>query len=288
MNAEREPGREISIEIPNRIWPMDKSSYNENFGNGVYGNHHLQRFKWLSRNVSSIFPDGVSISVLEVGCYDGKTFDFLPVDVHRYVGFDAGWGDGLDLARRRFAERDDYKFVQSVDASDIANTSGRFDLIICMETFEHIAPSKVGSYISAFAAKLEGLLLVTVPNEKGLPLLFKTVGAKILGKSRDSYGVLEFANALLGRMELVPRSDHKGFDYATLADSLRASFKYVLVEGVSPAQLPPQLSLTVGMIASHKLLPPGHGVDSVASLGTDRQARSEKGCRRPLESLTDH
>src|SRR6266699_1107713 len=173
------------MEISNQTSPIEKSPYNENFGAGLYGRHHIQRFNWLSKNIASMFAESSSISVLEVGCFDGKTLDFLPVDVHRYVGFDAGWGDGLDLARRRFANCDNYQFHQSVEPSDIANTSGRFDLIICMETLEHISPSKVGSYISAFAAKLEGFLLVTVPNERGLPLLFKTVGAKLLGKSRD-------------------------------------------------------------------------------------------------------
>jgi len=268
------------MEIPSQIWPMDKSSYNENFGSGLYGRHHIQRFKWLSKNIALMFPGRSSISVLEVGCYDGKTLDFVPVDIHRYVGFDAGWGDGLDLARRRFANCDSYKFHQSVEPSDIANTPGRFDLIICMETFEHITPSKVGSYISAFAEKLQGFLLVTVPNEKGLPLLFKTVGAKLLGKCRDSYGASEFANAFLGRMEFVPRSDHKGFDYAALAKSLRGSFKHAQMEGVSPTKLPPQLSLTIGMIASHKPLPLGH---AVASVGIDGQSMSKRRCSQPAE-----
>jgi 2-polyprenyl-3-methyl-5-hydroxy-6-metoxy-1,4-benzoquinol methylase len=265
------------MEIPNQTWPMEKSSYNENFGGGLYGRHHVQRFRWLSKNIASIFPERSSISVLEVGCYDGKTLEFVPVDVHRYVGFDAGWGGGLDLARRRFATRGNYKFHQSVEPSDIANTPGHFDLIICMETFEHISPSKVGSYISAFAEKLEGFLLVTVPNEQGLPLLVKTVGAKLLGKSRDSYDASEFANAFLGRMEYVPRSDHKGFDYTALAKSLGGSFQHVKVEGVSPTKFPPQLSLTIGMIASHTLLPPAH---AVASVGIDGQSMSKKGVAR--------
>jgi 2-polyprenyl-3-methyl-5-hydroxy-6-metoxy-1,4-benzoquinol methylase len=241
---------------------MEKPSYNENFAAGLYGRHHTERFKWLNKTSASMFSERSSISVLEVGCYDGKTLDFVPVAVHRYVGFDAGWEDGLDLALQRFANRDNYKFHQSVEPSDIANTPGRFDLIICMETFEHISPSKVGSYISAFAAKLDGFLVVTVPNEQGLPLLFKTVGAKLLGKSRDSYGASEFANAFLGRMESVPRSNHKGFDYMALAESLRRSFKHVQVEGVSPAKFPQQLSLTIGIIASHTPLPHAHSVAS--------------------------
>jgi len=239
---------------------MENTSYNENFGAGLFGRHHTQRFKWLKKNIASMFSERSSISVLEVGCYDGKTLDFVPVDVHRYVGFDAGWGGGLDLAHQRFANRNNCKFHQSVEPSDIANTPGRFDLIICMETFEHISPSKAGSYISAFAAKLEGFLLVTVPNEQGLPLLFKTVGANLLGKNRDSYGVSEFTNAFFGRMEHVPRSNHKGFDYTALANSIRGSLKHVQVESVSPTKFPERLSLTIGMIASHRPLPLAYAV----------------------------
>ena len=226
------------------------------FGTGLYGRHHIQRFAWLSRKIASLAQGNSSISILEVGCHDAKTLDFVPVKVHRYLGFDAGWEGGLETARRRFGNIKGYSFQQSVDPADVVGIREKFDFIICMETLEHIKPSKVESYLSTFADKLDGFLLVTVPNEKGLPLLCKTLGARLLGWRRtESYTVSELAKAVCGRMDRVPRVEHKGFDYASLAKSLKRYFRCVRLEGIAFAKLPVQLSLTVGIVASQKPIP---------------------------------
>jgi len=49
-----------------------------------------------------------------------------------------------------------------------------------METLEHLDQPVVEGYIRAFAEKVNGRLLITVPNEKGFALLVKGVGSKIL------------------------------------------------------------------------------------------------------------
>jgi len=45
-----------------------------------------------------------------------------------------------------------------------------------METLEHIEPPMVELYLKAFSEKPDGYLLITVPDEKGLALLFKALG----------------------------------------------------------------------------------------------------------------
>jgi hypothetical protein len=137
---------------------------------------------------------------------------------------------------------------------DMATLSEKFDIGICMETFEYISSSKIEAYMIAFAEKVEGTLITTMPNEKGLPLLVKAVGAKISGIQRSSYTMAEFLNAVAGRMDRVPRGlrGRKGFDYAYLASLARRHFRYVHLEGVGFPHLPLIFNLNVGMIASQK------------------------------------
>jgi 2-polyprenyl-3-methyl-5-hydroxy-6-metoxy-1,4-benzoquinol methylase len=209
----------------------------------------------LQRKISTL-ADTTDISVLEVGCHDGRALSYIPRRVQRYAGFDAGWGGGLERGRQRFAAEQNYSFTESTNPRDVHSLAEKFDFIICMETLEHLDTAVVELYVQAFAAKLEGFLLITVPNEKGIPFLVKATGARVLGIERYyPYTAAEFFWAVLGRLQQVRRIEHKGFDYARLVSLIRERFKYVSVEGISPLRLPPSLSLTIGIVASQKPIP---------------------------------
>jgi 2-polyprenyl-3-methyl-5-hydroxy-6-metoxy-1,4-benzoquinol methylase len=131
-----------------------------------------------------------------------------------------------------------------------------FDFIICMETLEHLDTPVVEQYVQAFRAKLRGYLLITVPNEKGIPFLVKATGARVLGVERYyPYTAAEFFWAVLGRLQRIRRIEHKGFDYARLVSLIQKHFQYVSVDGISPLRLPPSLSLTIGIVASPRPIP---------------------------------
>ena len=222
------------------------------FGKGIYARHHLGRFEWLRRKFDAL-AGKAEISVLEVGCHDGRALHYIPCRVRRYAGFDAGWGGGLERGRQKFAAEKDYTFTESTQPCDVASLAEKFDFIICMETLEHLDQPAVEGYIQAFASKLTGCLLVTVPNEKGLPFLVKATGARVLNVERYyPYTTAEFFWAVLGRLEHVRRIEHKGFDYTRLVGLIRQHFAHVKVEGISPLRLPPPLSLTIGIVASHR------------------------------------
>ena len=152
-----------------------KLSYNARlFGQGQYGAHHRSRFQWLRQRLESLGLAGAS--VVELGCFDAKTIDWLPFDVTRYVGLDAGWESdadeqcptGLAAAQVRFRDDSRFQLIRSTDPVDLAELPEKFDIGICMETLEHIPPGQVDAYLSAFAARLSGPLFVTVPNEMGM------------------------------------------------------------------------------------------------------------------------
>ena len=222
----------------------------ELFGKGLYARHHLARFEWLGRKVEAL-ADAAEISVLEVGCHDGRALSYIPRRVRRYAGFDAGWGGGLERGRERFATEQNYSFIESTNPRDVESFTEKFDFIICMETLEHLDTAVLEQYVHAFAAKLRGFLLITVPNEKGIPFLVKATGSRVLGIERYyPYTTAEFFWAVLGRLNRVRRIEHKGFDYARLVSLIRNLFQSVSVEGISPLRLPPSLSLTIGIVAS--------------------------------------
>jgi hypothetical protein len=228
------------------------------FGAGLYGSHHRARFDWL-RKKAAMLPFS-RISVLELGCFDAKSLDYLPSTIDRYVGLDAGWESGvrngvcygLAAAEARYAGNARYQFITSTSPRDLVGLSETFDIGISMETFEHIPPEQIDEYLSAIAGRLRGPLFITVPNEKGLSLLFKNTAALVLRTKRDSYTAKEFIHAVCGRLDRVERDQHKGFDYRALSKSLQKHFDAVTVEGIGFGRLPPSLQLTVGIVAQSR------------------------------------
>lgn len=242
--------------------PRSKGSSRLGFFKALYTFHHAHRFEWLRRKLSSLPKE--SISVLELGCADARSLDYVPRHVNRYYGLDAGWRSGvrdgqafgLEAAKRRFADRKAFTFRQSTHHSDLGVIQGKFDVEIVLETFEYLEVRQLESYIELLARKLEngGNLLSTMPNEKGLPLLVKALGARLSGVPRSEYTSAEFFNALLGRLDRVPRCERgrKGFDYEKVANIARKYFPFVHLEPVGGGGLLPRtLSPNIGLIASH-------------------------------------
>src|SRR6267142_3986212 len=104
--------------------------YNERlFSGGLRSRLHFARFHWIRGELERL---GVKPTrVLELGCYDGRALDFIP-SPQRYVGMDANWEGGLDLARvhRRM---EGYDFIEVRCPSDIQLRES-FDLALSLET----------------------------------------------------------------------------------------------------------------------------------------------------------
>ena len=225
-----------------------------------YSRHHAQRFEWMSKQIAS--RQKQSISILELGCYDARSLRSVPVNVHRYMGLDAGWQSGwngetpygLEAGRIRFKDNENFEVRTSNSPRDIEQLTETFDVALVLETFEYLDPAALEPYIAALAGKVrdDGFLLTTMPNEKGIPLLVKALAAKLAGIRRSEYSAKQFINALMGRMDRVPRGirGRKGFDYSQVAGILAKYFSLLTLEGVGLLKLPPHLSTNIGIIAS--------------------------------------
>ncbi len=230
----------------------DGFGYNERlFSGGLRSKLHFARFNWFLSQVTK--RKCLTESVLELGCYDGKLIDFLPVKPVRYVGFDANWEAGLDIARSRWAGAPNISFYEAATPDEmILNTDDVFNVAVAMETLEHIPPQMVDGYLRRIAEHLEGYFFVTVPNEKGIVFLTKWLAKRILSKDTNHYTYTELVNATRGRMDLVARLEHKGFDYDSLVKNIEVYFDVIEIGGIPLGFLPHSLCFGIGIIAKSK------------------------------------
>lgn len=231
----------------------DGFGYNERlFSGGLRTWFHTARFKWVSEKLYQY--ECPARHVLELGCFDGKIIEYLAQTPDRYVGYDANWENGLDLAQRKYAEQPSFRFKLARSASDIDLREDEiFDLALSMETLEHIDDDNiVSAYLERISKHLHGHLLITVPNEKGIVFATKHLTKSLLSKDAERYTVSEFFNAVGGRMNRVTRLQHKGFDYAHLIDLVEMHFEIVEVSGHPFPFLPPSMCFGIGIVARTK------------------------------------
>ncbi len=229
---------------------MAVKSYNDRlFSRGLRGYIHLARFRWLERCIHrlGLRPE----RVIELGCYDGRAIEWLGSAPRAYLGLDANWEGGIDLARDKYKTHENYSFQTCHSADDIrVGSPGIFDTFISLETLEHVSPPLVEPYLERISSLLDGHVFVTVPNEKGLVFLFK-YAIKKLFRIRDAraYSLRDVVHLTLGQTDKVERNEHRGFDYSSLIDLMSKYFDIIRVEGVQTRVLPPSLNVNVGIVA---------------------------------------
>ena len=227
-------------------------SYNERlFDGGIRGALHNGRYRWVERELRKLDID--YSSVFELGCYDGKLIKWLPNPAIRYLGVDANWDDGLEIARKTYGHiNQDYRFIESASIDSLPSKVDEFDLSFCMETLEHIAPAAVDSYLERMALVTKQYAFITVPNEIGIVFLLKTIAKAAIGCSR-SYTPAELYNHAMGRTHKVTlpngKGGHKGFGYHELIEQVSQYFEIHKACGNPFGVLPPYLNFGVGIIA---------------------------------------
>jgi 2-polyprenyl-3-methyl-5-hydroxy-6-metoxy-1,4-benzoquinol methylase len=233
----------------------DGFGYNERlFAGGFRSRLHFARFNWFMKQMKTLRCR--SECVLELGCFDGKLIGFLPTKPSRYVGFDANWEGGLDLAARRWQSYPNFSFHKASKPDEMSlDKHERFDVAVVMETLEHVPPHLVDGYLHKIAQHLDGYLFVTVPNEKGIVFLAKWMIKKLLTEDVEQYSLAEIVNATLGRMAFVARREHKGFDYSALVKEIDKYFDVIKVSGHPIGFLPGSLCFGIGIVAKTRAIP---------------------------------
>jgi hypothetical protein len=224
--------------------------YNERLfeGRSIRSFLHNARFEWfrnrVQKHVSSPF------SMVELGCFDGRLIEFCPQPPLRYAGLDADWEGGLTAALKRFDGHPQWHFYKARDASAMRDLpSASFAVGASLETLEHVPPELVDDYLRELARVIDGWLFVSVPNEKGPAFLAKYLAKRFVMRSAQPYTPSEIWHATCGRMAMVERVEHKGFDWQSLIRQIEKYFEVVAVESIPFKSLPKSAAFTIGVIA---------------------------------------
>lgn len=224
--------------------------YNERLfsGDALRRFYHLSRYRWLKARVAADLPG--PIRMVELGCFDGKTLDWLPHPPECYVGLDANWEGGLDEGRRAFAGREEVTLIEAHSADALkAYADGAFNVAAALETLEHIPDDAMRDYLAELARVTDGFFYASVPNEMGPVFLGKFLVKHLAYGGSESYSAREVVAATLRQPHKVRRDQHKGFDYRALVRDVAEHFDVVRVEGIPFSSVPPAVSLTVGITA---------------------------------------
>lgn len=199
---------------------------------------------WVHRNrlqaVAGVFARHLDSSIAtwaDFGCSNGFVIGEIVAQkrhpFRRIAGFD-NTQELIERARAKGIERAEFDVF---DLNVVRPATEKFDLVTCLETLEH-----VGNIHNAIANLVErvrdgGLLVISVPNETGLPGFVKLVGRAIVRRNPYDDFFAEGGKArYVGRLLAYRRIDdfrkptqggygpHLGFDYRTMQDHVRETY----------------------------------------------------------------
>jgi len=213
---------------------------------------HATRYANLETLVRSATNElGTSIKIVDIGCGTAKSFQVisdLVVDFE-YKGIELS-EDFCEIASNRFGELSNFSIV----CDSIENQFDAFknaDLIIGLESFEHIPEWLVVRTVEAIAESSFKYLYITVPNEVGPAIFVKNVGSFVMGYQRyKEYSWAETFYASFYELDKVERhgTGHKGFDWRWLAHTLRQNVK-IIEKTTSPINFVPKfISPSIGFL----------------------------------------
>jgi hypothetical protein len=222
-------------------------NYNDRlFKSGIRRWLHMARFRWLSKMCEKYEPD--LSCVVELGCFDCRSLDFLP-EPKLYYGFDANWEGGLESAKQRYSNSKNIILSECIKPDDFYS-GDKFSTFISLETLEHIPVDMLDDFIVKISSKISdgGFLFITVPNEIGFIFLMKYLYKNFISADSDVYKPSEVFWAVFGRTSKIARKEHKGFNYNELLILLRKNFKLIECKGLQLEALPLSLNASIGFV----------------------------------------
>lgn len=177
---------------------------------------HSFRYKNLIAEVRAL-PE--PIKVLDIGCGPGKAFEILSNQYNiDYLGIDIS-EEFIAEARSRYPSA---KFKRA-NAADYKPDES-FDLVIALETLEHIPENAVVRILENVAQNIRPkLFLASVPIEVGPSVAIKYLGSAAMGYNRTSGSLFQVMRAATYQLDAIPRHEtgHLGFDWRWLAQTIR-------------------------------------------------------------------
>ncbi|MDR2507245.1 MAG: class I SAM-dependent methyltransferase [Candidatus Accumulibacter sp.] len=216
---------------------------------------YLHSFRY--RNILKLFrtakweTGGKPINVVDIGCAHAKLFSVLNEQFSiDYTGIEIE-AEFVETARSRYAHNPNFQVVHNSVTNALANLK-RADIIVALETFEHIPEHDVVRIIEAIAAAGPRLFVCSVPVEIGPAIWLKNVGSLVTGYMRHKeYRWPETFWAGLYQLDKLPPhgTGHKGFDWRWLAQTIRHNMRIKEIRKFPFDMFPAAFASSVFMIA---------------------------------------
>ncbi len=214
---------------------------------------HEIRFKKIIEVFSELSSKkaGEPISIVDIGCANGKLFGVLARQFNvSYLGIEPS-KDFVDMARKQYGHCENFQVIQDTVMNHLELLEGK-DIIVALETFEHIKEHEVVRIVEAIAEARPAYLVSSVPVEIGPAIWFKNAGSFLFGYSRHlEYTWREtFWSGLYMLDKLEPHDfRHKGFDWRWLAQTIRHNMKIIQFSKFPLNFLPAAFAFSVYFIA---------------------------------------
>ena len=230
--------------------PMSDYEERQNF-NFITRILHSTRFRNLQKLIIKIAKSNKDIKIIDIGCGPAKTYSLIKdLDINfTYVGIEPS-EDLVRIAKSRYNKFENFKII----CDSIENTYESFegaDLILGLESFEHIPEPLVVRIIENIAKSKFKYLYITVPNEIGPAVFIKNVGSFLMGWKRyKEYNWRETMASTFYNLDKVGRhgTRHKGFDWRWLAQTLRQNCKIEKITTSPFNIIPKSISPSIGFI----------------------------------------
>ena len=208
--------------------------------------HTLSIFKELS-----LLKKGKAIKVVEIGCAHAKLYSLLndkfKID---YTGIEP-LSVFVEVAKARHQNNSNFKIIEGTAEKELSKITD-VDIVLALETFEHIPEHLVVRIIEEIAKMQPKLLVCSVPVEIGPAIWLKNIGSFLTGYIRHKeYTWRETFWAGLGKLDKLPPHGigHKGFDWRWLAQTIRHNVKIKEIKKFPLNFIPAGLSTSVFFIA---------------------------------------
>jgi SAM-dependent methyltransferase len=125
-------------------------------------NHHAHSVEGADAALRTLFPDGVPGSILDVGCGTGTWLRAaLDLGSNDVFGVD---GVAVPVSQLLIAP----KLFRQYDLNQRLDLGRRFDLVLCLETAEHLRPGSAATLIDTLAAHSDTILFsAATPGQPG-------------------------------------------------------------------------------------------------------------------------
>jgi SAM-dependent methyltransferase len=190
---------------------------------------------------------GQQIKVVEIGCAHGTLFATLNERFHiAYTGIEND-ASLAEVAKRRYGHQPNFRMIQD-SVQNALDYLQNADVLVALETLEHIPEHEVVWITEAVAAAQPKLFVCSVPVEIGPAIWLKNVGSFVTGYMRHKeYRWSETWWAGLYQLDKLPPhgTGHKGFDWRWLAQTIRHNMKITKISKLPFGFLPAALAFSV-------------------------------------------